>query len=343
MPLPLCGKTVIVTGANAGVGFQTARQLYDLGATVVLAARNEGRGTAAAAAIGGGDRAKYLPLDLATFSSVESFVRKFHDFFGRGNLHGLVCSAGMNSDGAKLQSTVTDDRGSHASGANGNLVFRVNFTSHALLAFLLLDDLRASGSKQDPSHIVTVSSHMHCFCGSNIEWQSLASDPNASAYSQSKLALLLFARALHRREGPNVVCTSVNPGAVASQIWRNSASLIQVAAKWLFLSPAEGARPAVAPFVNSLSSRMNEGKSDGFVYMTPYVDVVSACGLSSCVPLKFQAMLEASAGKLLTFQGPQPGRTSKVASDPSEAERLFQAATELTSFEFRKANPVATQ
>ena len=140
----LDGKVVVVTGANAGVGFETARQLYEHGATVVLASRDRLRGDAAVAAIcgrdsGGDSRAVCMQLDLAHFESVRSFVRQFHERFGRDNLHGLVCSAGVNSAGAKLQ------QGGSAEDSirfrdNVNFVFRVNFTSHALLALLLLDD-----------------------------------------------------------------------------------------------------------------------------------------------------------------------------------------------------------
>jgi retinol dehydrogenase-12 len=330
----LTGKVVIVTGANAGLGFETARQLYALGATVVLAARNKGRGTAAAEALSGRDssddaRAVYLPLDLAHFQSVRSFVRQFHERFGQSNLHGLVCSAGVNSAGAKLQQEASfpgDDNGSE----NANFVFRVNFTSHALLAFLLLDDLRACGTELNPSQIVTVSSHMHCFCPPNIPWQSLAADPSASAYSASKLALLLLASALHRREATNnIQCTAVNPGAVASQIWRNSPALIQWVSDALFLSPSCGARPAVSCFLrratpkNYLSAR----------YLTPYFDLVGACGLSTCFPMKLQAVLEAAAGKLLAFRGPQVGRVSRIAMDRSEAARLLAAAEQLVARE----------
>merc|ERR1711871_788073 len=159
----------------------------------------------------------------------------FRQRFGRDNLHGLVCSAGVNSDGAKLQQS--SSAGENCT-ENANFVFRVNFTSHALLVLLLLDDLRASGTKRYPSQIVTVSSHMNCFCPPDIQWQSIAADPTASTYSASKLALLLFAGALHHREAENNLrCTVVNPGAVASQIWRNSPALVQWMSETLFLTP----------------------------------------------------------------------------------------------------------
>jgi NAD(P)-dependent dehydrogenase (short-subunit alcohol dehydrogenase family) len=216
---------------------------------------------------------------------------------------------------------------------HSNFVFRVNFTSHALLTFLLLDDLRASGSEMAPSQIVTVSSHMHCFCPPNIPWQSLAADPSASSYSASKLALLLFASALHCREATNNIrCTAVNPGAVASQIWRNSTSLIQRVSDAFFLSPSCGAKPAVSCFLGL--DNIREKNDDSSVrYLTPYFDLVGACGLSVCFPMKLQAVLEAVAGKLLAFRGPQEGRVSRIAMDRGEASRLLVAAEELVARE----------
>ena len=326
----LDGKVVVVTGANAGVGFETARQLYEHGATVVLASRDRLRGDAAVAAIcgrdsGGDSRAVCMQLDLAHFESVRSFVRQFHERFGRDNLHGLVCSAGVNSAGAKLQ-------GSIRFRDNVNFVFRVNFTSHALLALLLLDDLRASATKLCPSKIVAVSSHMHCFCPPDTQWRSVAADPAASAYSESKLALLLFASALHHREAANhVQCTVVNPGAVASQIWRNSSALIQWLSEALFLTPALGAGPSVSCFLTETHERTPSVRC-----LAPYVDIARLCGFSACFSLKLQAAMEALGGRLLAFRGPQEWRVSRTAKDRGEAFRLFAEVEELLSEELPK-------
>ncbi len=203
----LSGRTCIVTGANSGIGLETARQLVKQGAHVVLACRRVDAGKEAAAAIAS-DRGTtaVMSLDLGELDSVRSFARAFLNKYKR--LDALVNNAGLVS--LSLRHTVD----------GFEQMFGVNHLGHFLLTELLLDLLRASA----PSRIVVLSSLMHAGRAGNrptIHFEDLGYEKRQfaalRAYGESKLANLLHARELAQRlEGAGVSVFSVHPGWVRS-------------------------------------------------------------------------------------------------------------------------------
>src|SRR5947209_4555877 len=140
------GRTVVVTGANTGIGLETAAALAGMGARVVLTARDPVKGSAAAEEIRrrcpGADVIP-MELDLARLGDVRSFAA---DVLGRfGALHVLVNNAGVMLG---RQSTTVD---------GFETTFQVNHLAPFLLTNLLLDRLEASGT----SRIINVASEAH--------------------------------------------------------------------------------------------------------------------------------------------------------------------------------------
>ena len=142
------GKHVIVTGSNSGLGFETARSLAKSGAIVTIACRSEQNGLEAVAKIKTevvGAQVSFLPLDLASLSSVRTFAMEYKSL-GKP-LHFLVNNAGVmacpktsTADGLEMQ-------------------FGVNHIGHFLLTNELLDLLKSSGTVSNPSRVVTLSSY----------------------------------------------------------------------------------------------------------------------------------------------------------------------------------------
>jgi NAD(P)-dependent dehydrogenase (short-subunit alcohol dehydrogenase family) len=246
----LQGKHAIVSGANCGIGFQTARGLVRQGASVVLACRRLDAGREAAASL----RSEFshadvtvLPLDLSSLASVRSFAATF---LATGRpLHLLVNNAGANWWGN--DATVHTDEGVGGCA-------QLNYLGHVCLTRLLERSLLASA----PSRVVTVSSVMHRTC-------SLASGADRfllhgvyGGYSECKLAQVLFSYELDRRIASRGVRAVVaDPGAVHSRIWRNSPLGQPVANAILSLfyaPPIEGAQAVLHACVADLSQASSD-------------------------------------------------------------------------------------
>src|SRR5450759_2586743 len=209
-PDPMTGATVVVTGANAGVGLETAAGLVALGARVVLTARDEAKGANAADRIrarGGPGTVDVAPLDLASFASIRRFAREVAP--GLGRLDVLVNNAGL----VQLDYTVTED--------GFETTFGVNHLGHFLLTTLLLDQLRSS----TPARVVVVASVAHRSARSGLDFDDLQAERGYSpigAYNRSKLANIYFTRELARRlAGSGVTANSLHPGFVASRLGRD--------------------------------------------------------------------------------------------------------------------------
>ncbi|MDX3384102.1 short-chain dehydrogenase [Streptomyces sp. V2] len=198
------GRVAVVTGANSGLGYVTARELARKGAYVVLACRSETRGKAAADRLRGevpGAEAEVRLLDLGDLRS----VHRFADRFPYDQLDLLVNNAGVM---AVPYSTTVD---------GFETQFGVNHLGHFALTGLLLPRLLQAGPG---ARVVTVSSMMHAM--SNVDLR----DPNGlrsyhrwTAYARSKTANLLFTHALARRladAGSYVVAAAAHPGYAAT-------------------------------------------------------------------------------------------------------------------------------
>lgn len=197
----LDGRRAIVTGANGGLGLQTALELARRGAEVTLAVRDTAKGEAAADRIRGqvpGAALQVEALDLADRSSVHAFADR-EDAAGRP-LDLLINNAGIMATPPRVT-------------ADGfELQFGTNHLGHFALTGRLLDRLKAA----DAPRVVTISSVMHKVGTINFEdlnWQR--SYGPWRAYGQSKLANLLFARELQARvdaAGVPLRSLSAHPG-----------------------------------------------------------------------------------------------------------------------------------
>ncbi len=200
------GRTAVVTGANSGIGFETARVLAEHGATVILACRDVSRGEAAAAQISGPGPVAVQLLDLGSLASVRAAATEIHERHQRLDL--LINNAGLmmppygtTSDGFEQQ-------------------FGTNHLGHFALTGLLLDLLLATAG----SRVVTVSSNMHRAGRLNFaDLQSAQRYRRVAAYGQSKLANLMFSYELQRRlaaAGARTSALAAHPGTAITALTR---------------------------------------------------------------------------------------------------------------------------
>ena len=206
----LTGKTVIVTGANSGIGYYTALELAKAGAEVILACRNAGKGEAAAAKVNAEapGRARFMALDLADLASVQSFATAFKE--GHGTLDILINNAGVM---ALPRRQLT---------AHGfEMQFGVNFLGHFLLTALLL----ASLMKAPAPRVIQISSIAHRSGKLNFADLQFATNYKSwPVYGQSKLAMLVFAKELQRRAdagGWGILSLAAHPGVAATELIPN--------------------------------------------------------------------------------------------------------------------------
>lgn len=231
------GKTVIVTGANAGIGFETALAFFEKGAHVVMACRDLKKAEEAIANIQQQGRAGSLEaaaLDLADLVSVKQFAEQF--IKTHQNLHILVNNAGVmippaskTNDGFELQ-------------------FGVNFIGHFALTGRLYPLLQATPG----ARVVTVSSM--AYVRGTIDFDNLRSERDYDAmreYSQSKLADIMLALELHRRikaKQGGVLSIAAQPGANKTELSRYmsesdySAAVAHIGA---LMDPWQGALPSL--------------------------------------------------------------------------------------------------
>jgi len=237
-----------VTGANSGIGFAVATGLAKMGWRVALVSRDKGRGEAAVSDIKKATGNGSLELLLADLSSLQSVRDLATDFISSHHrLHLLVNNAGVLFG----KRTPTPD--------GLETTFEVNYLSHFLLTNLLLDLLKKSA----PSRIVNVSSDSH-FPG-KMNFDDLQQERRYGAlraYSQSKLAQILFTHELSRRlEGTGVTVNSVTPGTVRSH-WADEGGAFGIVNRMgrpFMASPAKGARTplyvATSPEVEGVTGR----------------------------------------------------------------------------------------
>src|SRR5690348_4281882 len=229
------GRLAVVTGANTGLGFETARVLAARGASVVLAVRDTGKGTAAAARIAGtapGAAVTVQPLDLASLESIRAAAGELRARHPRIDL--LVNNAGVmfpprqaTRDGFELQ-------------------LGTNHLGHFALTGLLLEQmLPVPGSR-----VVTVSSTAHRI-GARINFgdlQSQRSYRRVAAYSQSKLANLMFTYELHRRlssAATTTIAVAAHPGLASTQLTRHTPAIAAFANALISQTAAMGALPTL--------------------------------------------------------------------------------------------------
>jgi NAD(P)-dependent dehydrogenase (short-subunit alcohol dehydrogenase family) len=241
------GRVAIITGANAGLGFATAAALAAKGAHVVMAIRNLDKGKQAAAKIAASAPDAEIalqPLDLSSLDSVRAAAADLRAAYGRIDL--LINNAGVMM--TPKQTTVD----------GFELQFGTNHLGHFALTGLLLDHLL----EVEGSRVVSISSPMHKIWASihfdDLQWERRYN--RVAAYSQSKLANLLFSYHLHRRlhtARAKTLAVAAHPGACYSQQVHDSPQpmrpLVRLIGPRLMQSPHMSAlsplRAATAPDV----------------------------------------------------------------------------------------------
>lgn len=230
---PMKDKIAIVTGSNSGMGLATVEALSDKGVTVIMLCRNEERGKAAIDQLmEKKDRKLDLMLcDLGDYDSIRSFVKSVKEKYPRIDI--LVNNAGF----------ISLDRQETKEGLE--MQFGINHIGHFLLTTLLLDRM-VPGSR-----IVNVASGAHKTGKIHFDDINLHKGFNViKAYSQSKLANVLFTRELARRlKKRRISVNCCHPGAVATNIGIDRdtgfGKTITGLLKPFFQTPAEGARTAI--------------------------------------------------------------------------------------------------
>ena len=227
------GRLAVVTGANTGLGFETAQVLAARGGTVVLAVRNVEKGKQAAARIAAaapGATVTVQELDLSSLESVRAVAAELRAGHPRIDL--LICNAGVmyppkqsTNDGFELQ-------------------FGTNHLGHFALTGLLLEQmLPVPGSR-----VVTVSSVGHRIRArvnfDDLQWERSYS--RVRAYGQSKLANLMFTYELQRRlsGAGTTIAVAAHPGFAATELMRHT-PMAAVVTPLFSQNPAMGALPVL--------------------------------------------------------------------------------------------------
>jgi NAD(P)-dependent dehydrogenase (short-subunit alcohol dehydrogenase family) len=228
------GRTAIVTGANTGIGYETARALARKGAHVVLACRSRAKGEAATARIAAEHprgSVAFAALDLADLASVRAFV---DEFTGASEQLDLL----INNAGVMVPPESATKQGFE-------LQFGVNHLGHFALTGLLLPVLRATPG----ARVVTVSSGAHRMGAVNFEdlhFRRRGYRP-WPAYGQSKLANLLFTFELQRcfdAEGLDVIAVAAHPGWTGTDLQRH-VWYVSALNRVFAMSPEQGALPTL--------------------------------------------------------------------------------------------------
>jgi NAD(P)-dependent dehydrogenase (short-subunit alcohol dehydrogenase family) len=205
------GRTVLITGANSGLGLRSAKVFAGMGARVLMGCRSAERGKAAVAEVG--SRAEFVELDLSDLASVRKAAAEVRERTG-DKLDVLMNNAGVM--GTPLTRT-TD---------GFELQFGVNHLGHAALTWLLIPAISAVPG----GRVIAVGSHAAKGPGFNLD------DPNferrryssAAGYSQSKLANLIFMTELARRAraaGLTLISAGAHPGMTDTNLLANSLTL----------------------------------------------------------------------------------------------------------------------
>ena len=232
------GKIAIVTGANAGLGYETVLALAKKEATIIMACRNIAKAEKAKANI-----LKEVPkadleimeIDLSKLKSVKSFAKAFLAKYDA--LHLLINNAGVmmppyqkTEDGFELQ-------------------MAANYFGHFLLTGLLLETVM----KTPESRIVSLSSLAHKLGDihfDNLQWETDYDE--MTAYQQSKLACLIFAFELHRRlekVGSSTLSVAAHPGISITELGKHQNKfkyfMFKIFGRHLLHKPADGALPTL--------------------------------------------------------------------------------------------------
>lgn len=253
------GREVIVTGANTGIGFETARALARKGAHVTLACRNLDKGRPAKESILAETPDAVVSLeqlDLSDLRSVESFANRFLDQHDRLDL--LILNAGV----------MVPPESKTAQGFE--LQFGVNHLGHFALTGALLPLVQAT----EKSRVVVVSStaaHRGEMNFEDLQFEQRGYSP-WPAYGQSKLANQLFTLELQRRlraAGSSVLVTAAHPGWTATDLQRTTA-MVRFLNHFFAMQPPQGALPTLRAATDPEATGGDYYGPGGFLQMRGY-------------------------------------------------------------------------
>jgi len=262
------GRVAVITGANTGLGYETAAALAAKGAQVVLAVRNLDKGKDAASRIAQatpGAKVELQELDLTSLDSIHAAAEQLKTDHDAIDL--LINNAGVmftpkstTKDGFELQ-------------------FGTNHLGHFAFTGLLLDRVLAAPG----SRVVTVSSVGHRFARQGIRFDDLQSDRDYSrvgAYGQAKLANLLFTYELQRRlAGTQTIATAAHPGGSNTELARNLPAALRgltAVIAPLMQDPDMGALPSLRAATDPSVLGGQYYGPDGFAEQRGYPKVVSS-------------------------------------------------------------------
>jgi NAD(P)-dependent dehydrogenase (short-subunit alcohol dehydrogenase family) len=258
------GRTAVITGANTGLGYETARALAGRGAHVVLAVRNVDKGKAAADLIARrypGADVSVQELDLTSLASVHAAADALKGTHHRIDL--LVNNAGVMMT---PKSTTKD---------GFELQFGTNHLGHFALTGHLLDRLLETPG----SRVVTVSSVGHRTGRIDFaDLQSAGRYSRTAAYGRSKLANLLFTYELQRRlRGRDTTALAAHPGTSSSELSRNVPRPVQLVFNRLEMQDAEmGALPTLRAATDPSALGGQYYGPGGFLEMRGHPKVVAS-------------------------------------------------------------------
>ncbi len=228
-------KIVIITGANSGIGYVTALEIAKLGAKVIMVCRNKDKGEVARQEIIKKSNNTAVFLKIADLSSQKQIRLLAEDL----KKECPVIDVLVNNAGVLVPERRESEDGIE-------LTWATNHLAYFLLTNLLLDNLKAAAS----ARIVNVASEVQQI--GNIYWDDIQLTKNYTsfkAYSQSKLANIMFSNELAKRlEGTKVTTNALHPGAVATNFGSDGKGLVAWLFKtfrWSLLSAEKGAETSI--------------------------------------------------------------------------------------------------
>lgn len=236
------GKICMVTGATSGIGLETARELAQMGATVIAVGRNATKGAAVVAQIRGqtgNAQVEFMLADLSSQKQIRALAEEFKKRYAR--LDVLVNNAGV----------VKMSREESVDGIE--MTWAVNHLAYFLLTNLLLDTLRASAhpERSRRTRIVNVASALHHQAHINFDDLQFKHGYNPlNVYNHSKLANILFTYELARRlQGTGVTVNTLHPGGVRTNLVASNGWFFKWVVQPLFnlqaIGVVEGAQTSV--------------------------------------------------------------------------------------------------
>mgnify|MGYP001791681619 FL=1 len=215
-------KVIIITGANSGIGLETAKSLCELGHDVVISVRDDDKGRTTTDIIKAGTKdakISYITMELSDPMSIRRFVDKFHETGKKLNV--LINNAGLFMRFMGTERTIVRQDQTR------EVTMTVNCMGSFLLTNLLIDDLKATATKEKPSRVVNVSSNLTVqgkafgtgdfFIDDLMLAKEGAYVNGLHSYRNSKIALNMWSNELAEKlKSSNVTVNTVCPGWIPS-------------------------------------------------------------------------------------------------------------------------------